>query len=593
MPPLIQASHLSKSYGAQIVFSELTFSVSKKQKIGVIGRNGAGKSTLLKIIAGEEKADNGQLLFSDELNLAYLKQNDDFRAEESSLDYLERYSGAPEWRARKLAAKFQLGDYYLDSKAQNLSGGWRMRLKLTAMFLTEPNLVLLDEPTNYLDLHTLILLENYLDSYKGSALIVSHDREFLKQSCQETLEISRDNAYFFPGRLESYLAFKEERQRSLIRSNESLDQQQKHLQEFVDRFRYKSSKAKQAQAAIKKIDKLEKKRISIEHAAGLARISLPLIEERKGLALRVDKLDIGYEGKVVVNNLDFDCRAGEKLAVLGLNGQGKSTLLKTLAGKLPPINGSFRLASRSSLAFHGAEVIDQLDNRDQVGSYLEKMAGGLVKPEAVLKMAGDFLFRGDDLKKNIGVLSGGEKSRLALAGALLSKPDILILDEPTCHLDFETAEALGLALAAFKGNVIFASHDRTFSSLLADRILEIKDGSGRLLYGDYDEYVDELEKALREKNRQINSSQSDSDEKELKWQERKKRQTEKRRLEKDLENLEKKRNDLIDYFSTNPVNFDPKKSHELKEVQEKITQAEMAWFTIMEEEASEENVLQE
>jgi ATP-binding cassette subfamily F protein 3 len=580
MSILLQVNNLSKSYGGQTVFSGLTFTVSSKQKIGVIGRNGAGKSTLFKILTDEETTDAGQIMIGNEARIGYLKQEGMLTPTESALDYLRRQSGRADWTIKKLAAKFQLGEDKLNSPAQNLSGGWRMRLKLTGMLLSEPNLFLLDEPTNYLDLNTLLLLENYLKSYKGSFLIISHDREFLKRTCHETLDISASGCYHYSGNIEAYLAFKEQKLMTLIKANESLDRQQRHMQEFVDRFRSKASKAKQAQALIRKINKMENKRITIEHRAGITRISIPPTIKRQNLALRTNNLVIGYNHQALVSEIDFDCRAGEKIAILGLNGQGKTTLIRTLAGCLPSVSGSFRFSVDSKIAYHGQEIINALSDKEQVGNYLRRLASAEIKTEAVLKMAGDFLFRDEELKKPIGVLSGGEKSRLLLAGLLLSRPDIFILDEPTCHLDFETTEALGSALQKFNGTVLFASHDRTFTNLLATGLVEIKNGRAKRRTESYEEYVNELTKQLDQEINEPNDISYKNTEAQDKYLEKKNSQKKIKSLEKGLEKLKNQEKQLIDYFFNHPSDWDPKKVQELEETKKTIKEQEDEWLKL-------------
>jgi len=580
MSILLQVNNLSKSYGGQTIFSGLTFTVSTKQKIGVIGRNGAGKSTLFRILTNEEYADNGQIMIGTEARLGYLKQEEIFDNSESALDYLRRESGREDWTIKKLAAKFQLGEEKLNGPATNLSGGWRMRLKLTSMLLTEPNLFLLDEPTNYLDLNTLLLLENYLRSYKGSFLIISHDREFLKRTCQETLDISAHSCYHYSGNIEAYLAFKEQKLKTLIKANESLDRQQRHMQEFVDRFRSKASKAKQAQALIRKIDKMENKRITIEHRAGITRINIPPTIKRQNIALRTNNLVIGYNQKPLVTEIDFDCRAGEKIAILGLNGQGKTTFIRTIAGFLPCVDGSFRFSADSKIAYHGQEVINSLNDKEQVGNYLRRLASSDIKTEAVLKMGGDFLFRDEELKKAIGVLSGGEKSRLLLAGLLLSKPDIFILDEPTCHLDFETTEALGAALQKFNGTVLFASHDRTFTNLLATGLVEIKNGRAKRKMENYEEYVDELEKQLAREIEDDNNTDKKNDEAQSRYLEKKNNQKKIKSLEKELEKLKLEEAKLINHFIKNQSDYQSDKVQKLSEVKESIRSKEDEWLKL-------------
>ena len=587
MTILLQANNLSKEYSGQKIFSGLSFAVSEKQKIGIIGKNGAGKSTLFRILTGEEQADSGEIIIHEDTHIGYLKQNEDFKTGENALDYLARQSGKPEWRVRQLASKFELDAEKLNQEASSLSGGWRMRLKLSAMLLKEPNLFLLDEPSNYLDLNTLILLEDYLLAYRGSFLIISHDREFLKRTCKETIEISKTSCYQYPGNIESYLAFKEQKLATLMKANDSLERQQEHWQEFVDRFRYKASKAKQAQALVRKISKLEEKRITIEHQAGITRIIIPPVLVKKNFALKIDNLDIGYGNKKIVEDINFDCRTGERLAILGLNGSGKTTLIKTLTGKIEPLGGSFRFAADTKIAYHGQEEIDAMNEQEQSGDFLRRIAAPDLKTEAVLKMAGDFLFRDEELKKSVSVLSGGERSRLLLAGLLLSRPDILILDEPTCHLDFETTEALANGLAKFNGTVIFASHDRTFSSLIATGMVEIRNGQARRRTEDYDSYVADLEKQLRtlqaEKNLKPKELSADKTEDKEKYLENKTRQKQLRSLEKDLEKMNAYKEELMAYFLEHYHDYRPEKIEELEELKRRIKDKEDLWLMISSE----------
>lgn len=592
MPILLQVNNLSKEYGGQKIFSGLSFAVSEKQKIGIIGRNGAGKSTMFRIVTGEEKTDSGDIIIHSEANIGYLKQSDDWQAGESALAYLIRESHKPEWRARQVASKFELDAEKLGQAASSLSGGWRMRLRLTGMLLKDPNLFLLDEPSNYLDLNTLILLEDYLRAYRGSFLIISHDREFLKRTCSETIEISKTGCYHYPGNIEAYLAFKEQKLSSLLKANASLERQQEHWQEFIDRFRYKASKAKQAQAMARKITKLEEKRITVEHQAGITRITIPPVPKRSNFALKINDLDIGYlekdgalknnepQKKVIASEIDFDCRAGEKLAILGLNGQGKTTLIKTLAGRIAPLRGAYKFAANSRLAYHGQEEIDRMSGKEQAGDFLRRSAASELKTETVLKMAGDFLFKDEELKKPIGVLSGGERARLLLAGLLLSKPDTLILDEPTCHLDFETTEALANALQKFAGTVLFASHDRTFSSLVATGIVEIKDGRAKRRHEDYGDYVARLEKDLWQKSQEEPEPVKDKAESREKYLENKARIKKIQSLEWELEKMQAYKEELMAYFLEHYHDYRPEKVEELEELKRRIKDKEELWLEL-------------
>ncbi len=578
MVPLLQVNELSKKYSGQAIFSGLSFSVFQKQKIGIIGRNGAGKSTMFRIVLGKEESDNGNVIISSEARIGYIEQENTFKDNETGLAYLIRYSKKEEWQCRKVASRFKFIAEQLEKKITELSGGWQMRLKLSAMLLLEPNLFLLDEPTNYLDLGTILLLEDFLKSYKGGFLIISHDREFLKNTCLETMEITPHRCLSFPQPLEAYLAYKEQRAASEHKINEKLNREEKHMQAFVDRFRYKSSKATQAQALIKKIDKLQVHKISIEHNASTVRINIPEIEKKKNRVLAIDNLEIGYANKVLATGFDFDVKSGEKIIVVGDNGQGKSTFLKTLAGEIPPVNGRFSWFTGLKIAYY-AQLADNVLNFDeQIGDYLRRVADSNLKTEKVLQMAGDFLFSGDDLKKTIGVLSGGEKSRLILAGLLLGKPDVLILDEPTNHLDFETVEALGLALSEFNGTIIFTSHDRTFANMVASEIIEISDGKVRRHYHDYEDYVAKLEKRLivsevSDVKTEIKKTISD-------YEKNKETKKQIKSLENKLEKLEKQKEAIHKYFLDNPLNYDLKKKEELIYVEDEIKKAEEEWLKL-------------
>lgn len=583
MVPLLQVNNLGKKYSGQTIFSGLSFSVFPKQKIGIIGRNGAGKSTMFRIILGQEEADEGNIIISKEAAIGYIEQENKFKNDEKCLDYLMSKSGKEDWQCRKMASRFKFNAEQLDRTVGELSGGWLMRLKLSAMLLAEPNLILLDEPTNYLDLGTILLLEDFLKSYKGGFLIISHDREFLKNTCLETMEITPHRCLAFPQPLEAYLAYKEQRALSEQKINAKIEKEQKHLQDFVDRFRYKATKAGQAQAFIKKIDKLQTHKISIEHNASSVRINIPAIEKKKNRVLSVDEMSIGYGDKILVSGFDFDVKSGEKIIVVGDNGQGKSTLLKTLIGELAPLEGKLSWFTGLKKGYYSQLSAGSLNPDEQVGDYLRRTADSNLKTEKVLQMAGDFLFSGDDLKKQIGVLSGGEKSRLIIAGLLLGKPDVLILDEPTNHLDFETVEALGEALAEFNGTIIFTSHDRTFANMLAGGIIEIDNGKAKRHYHDYEEYVSRLEKRLAIANQEKDEPIDNKKEKQIVSDYEKNKETKKiiKSLENKLAKLEERRAAIYQYFLDNPINHDPRKKDELEIIEKEIKEAEEEWLKLI------------
>ncbi len=496
MKTLLQLTGIHKSYGVQVVLDEATVTVSDEQKIGVIGRNGAGKSTLCKIIVGDEEQDAGSIQKSTYLRLAYLEQHDPYKLDETVISFLARYTGKEEWRCGKVASRFQLKNDILSATIGSLPGGFRTRVKLTAMLLKDPNLLILDEPTNYLDLKTLILLEEFLADYRGAFLIVSHDREFLKRTCKETLEIENGSCVLYPGTVEEYLLFKEEQERLIESHNKNILAKRKQLQAFIDRFGAKATKASQAKSMAKKMEHL--KTIDTGHALHNVRLKIPRIEKRNLPAFSCNDLTIGYPGHRVAGNITMDFNQGDHVAVLGDNGQGKTTFMRTIAGDLEVLGGKFKWGHALTVGYYAQHVLSILDPEKDVYSYLVGKADASVMRQDILNLAGSFLFKGDDVLKKIGVLSGGEKARLCLAGLLLSKVDVLLLDEPTNHLDFETVEALGEALHTCNATVFFISHDRTFVNMLASRIVEVNNGAVVRYPGTYEEYVYSMEARVRD-----------------------------------------------------------------------------------------------
>jgi ATP-binding cassette subfamily F protein 3 len=496
---LINITGLHKQYGKHVIFEDAAVAIGEDHRLGVIGRNGAGKSTLCRIILGEEEADAGRVTRHADLRLSYLEQKDPFQDGESVLDFLMRYSGAEDWRCGMLAGRFLLSQELLEKKVHGLSGGYQTRVKLAAMLLKEPNFLILDEPTNYLDLRTLILLEDFLTSYSGGYMIVSHDREFLKKTCRETLAVDHGRITFHPGNVEAWLEHVEQEREQAEHHNTGVAIRRKELETFIAKNKAKASKATQAASKMKMLERLET--IEIAHPATSVVITIPPVEDRKGTALRINDLSIGYPGKIIAKDITFEIERGSHVAVLGDNGQGKTTFLNTLAGALPALGGTIRWGHEIRVGYYSQHVYAAIDGATTVQQHLEKMAAsgpGYVTTQQVLDLAGSFLFRGEDVKKKVNVLSGGERSRLCLAGLLLAKFPVLMLDEPTNHLDFDTVEALAAALSDYNGTVFFTSHDRTFVSLVATDIVEVKDGQVKL-YGDgYDTYVYRIEKEVRE-----------------------------------------------------------------------------------------------
>lgn len=496
----IQVSGLHKHYGSTAILDDASVAIQDDHRIGVIGRNGAGKSTLCRIILGEETADSGKISMHADLRLSYLEQKDPFRDGESVLDYLMRYSGCENWRCGQLAGRFLLKNDLLTREVRSLSGGFQTRVRLCAMLLKEPNFLILDEPTNYLDLKTLLLLERFLIDYRGGYIIVSHDREFLRRTCTSTLEVERGKIELYPGAVEAYLAYKAEQRAQAEAYNANVEIRRKQLQTFVDKNKAKASKATQAASKVKMLERLE----TLEVAGDLdaVKITVMPVETRQGAAVRIVNLGIGYPDKTIAEGISFEIERGRHVAVVGDNGQGKTTFLATIAGKLPAKQGEIKWGHGIVVGTYAQHVFTAMDPSYTVQRYLEKSAaaaGGPMTPtQRILDMAGAFLFRGSDVEKKIAVLSGGERARLCLAGLLLSRCTVLLLDEPTNHLDFETVEALADALKTFDGTIFLTSHDRTFVSRVATDIVEVKDGKVELYPDDYAGYVHRIEREALE-----------------------------------------------------------------------------------------------
>lgn len=496
MPAILQLKEIHKSYGPRVIFDDANATLNTDQKVGFIGRNGAGKSTLCKIITGQEPMDSGEVVHSADLRFSYLEQHDPFTPEEGVLDFLIRYTGQEPWRCGKVAGRFQLKHDLLTTTIKSLSGGYQTRVKLAAMLLRDPNFLILDEPSNYLDLKTLILLEEFLQDFDGGFLIVSHDREFLKKTCDHTLEAENGRLTLYPGTVEEYLIFKTEQQAQAISYNKTIEGKRKQLQAFVDRFHAKASKASQARSKMKQIEKL--KTIDLADAQHNVHITIPAIQRRQGPALICEDLAIGYPEKLVAKHIRAEVDHGAHVAVLGDNGQGKTTFLRTLAADLAPKGGRFKWGFGCEIAYYAQHVVAAVNPRHDVFTHLERHAASAVTRQELLAMAGSFLFKGNDVNKPVSVLSGGECARLCLAGLLLMKRSVLLLDEPTNHLDFETVEALGAALRQFPGTVFFISHDRTFVNMIATQIVEVKNGAVTHYPGSYADYVYRLENQVRQ-----------------------------------------------------------------------------------------------
>jgi ATP-binding cassette subfamily F protein 3 len=501
MAVLFQLTNAHKHYGDQVLLDGADATISDNTKIGFIGRNGAGKSTLLRILLGEEELDSGEVMRHPNLRLGYLRQHDPFLPSETTLDFLMRDSGQPDWKCGEVAGQFELKGAYLNGPVATLSGGWQTRIKLAALLLHEPNLLMLDEPTNFLDLRTQILLEHFLRNFRAGALIVSHDRAFLGATCTHTLDLSRGKLTSFPGKIDAYLEFQREQRLKDERTNEAILTKRKHLEDFIARNRARAATAKLAQSKAKALEKLETVEVVGDEPA--ANIRAPKITPRKGIALRCKELDIGYPERVIATGIGWELEHGSRVAVVGDNGQGKTTFLRTLVDSLKPRGGEVKWGHGCDLGVYAQHVYTSLRENQTVLDYLHGRAARGKKDQEILDVAGSMLFRGSGVQKKVSVLSGGERARLCLAGLLLSEHNVLLLDEPGNHLDVDTVEALADALTTYEGTVIFTSHDRSFASKVATCVVEVRDGRVIHYSGKYDAYLAKVEEEIEAGEREL------------------------------------------------------------------------------------------
>jgi ATP-binding cassette, subfamily F, member 3 len=509
MGNLLQLQKGAKSFGTKKLFDEASFAVNDEEHVGVIGPNGAGKTTLFKILTDQEHLESGEIIKSKNLRLGYLAQHDQWADGETVEDYLNHGCVTPIWELKQLGRGLGITDEMFSRPIQSLSGGYRMRCKLLYLIGQEPNLMLLDEPTNYLDLETTLVLENFLQGFKGAFLLISHDREFLQRTTDHVLEIEQGEITKYNGSLDDYFEQKAMLRNQLETRALSLQQKRQAVLDFVARFGAKATKAKQAQSRLKSLDRMET--IELKSLPVGASVRIPPPSRAGKIIATVKKAKLGYGEKVVLNDVDFTLNNGDHVAIVGLNGAGKSTFLKALAQVLKPLSGTVELGYQVSLGYYAQHVAEGLNPNDTVIDAMTSKAHAEVTRQEGLNMAGSLLFSGDDILKKVSVLSGGEKSRVALGQILLKRSPCLILDEPTNHLDFQTVEALTQSLSSYEGTLVVVSHDRSFIKRVGRKIVEINHGKVSLYPGSYEEYVWSLEKGiLSERGTQVSAANGDS-----------------------------------------------------------------------------------
>ena len=508
MAVLFQIRDACKSYGDQVLLDHAEVTITDDVKIGFVGRNGAGKSTLLRILLGEEELDSGEVIAHPNLRVGYLRQHDPFERGESAIDFLMRDSQQPEWKCGQVAGRFEIKGDYLYGPVADLSGGWQTRVKLAALLLHEPNLLLLDEPTNFLDLRTQILLEHFLNSFRHACVVVSHDRAFLKATCSHTLDLTRGKLTYYPGKIAPFLEYQKERREQAIRENASTLAKQKQLERFIAKNKAGANTASQARSKQKQLDRLKLNEIATDEKT--AHIQAPIVTPRQGAAVVCNDLAIGYPGHRVADGIHIEIEHQQRTAIVGDNGQGKTTLLRTLVGSLEPLGGAVKWGYGTEIGVYAQHVYSSLPESDTVLEHLESEAQRGTTDQQILAVAGALLFRDDHVHKKIKVLSGGERARLCMAGLLLGNYNVLVMDEPGNHLDVETVEALATALLNYRGTVIFTSHDRYFMERIATSIVEVRDGCAKNYLGGYADYLYAMNREIEAGERALNQSKASS-----------------------------------------------------------------------------------
>lgn len=591
MASLIQITRASKTYGDQVLLDGADATLSDNVKVGFVGRNGAGKSTLLRVLLGEEELDSGDVARHPNLRLGYLRQHDPFLPGETALEFLMRDSEQPDWRCGEVAGQFEIKGAYLEGPIAKLSGGWQTRLKLAALLLHDPNLLLLDEPTNFLDLRTQILLEHFLRDFRAACLIVSHDRTFLAATCTHTLGLSRGKLTSFPGKIDAYMQFQREKREHEERSNAAIMSKRRHLEDFIARNKARAATAALAQSKAKALEKLELAEIASDEPS--ASIRAPRISPRKGPAVRCRDLAIGYPDRQIASDVQIEIDHGSRVAIVGDNGQGKTTFLRTLVDSLKPLAGEVKWGHACDIGVYAQHVYTSLPEKQTVVEYLRHEAAFGKKEEEILAVAGSLLFRGSHVKKPISVLSGGERARLCLAGLLLSNHNILILDEPGNHLDVETVDALVDALVEYEGTVIFTSHDRDFTSRVATGIVEVRDGRVTHYSGNYESYVYRVNKEIEAGERETASERTKLPPEVLRPARsapRPPQRTEKeirkelKTLEKTIAQLDAQKRELNDrLYKTSDAAESLRLHNEVQAIAERLDPAEERWCQLQEE----------
>ena len=611
---ILQANKIERSFAGEVLFDNINLQVDERDRIALVGKNGAGKSTLLKILVGEEAPSAGEVNKKRDMSLSYLAQDsrfesantiydeilyvfDDLRQQEQRLRQMElsmgdltgtdleklmtdydrlsenfRQAGGFTYEAdiRAILNGFKFDESMWQMKIEELSGGQNTRLALAKMLLEKPDLLVLDEPTNHLDIETIAWLENYLSNYSGALIIVSHDRYFLDKVATVTLDLTQHSLDRYVG---NYSSFVQQKEQKLLTEAKNYEKQQKEiaaLEDFVNRNLVRASTTKRAQSRRKQLEKMERLD-KPDRGNRSANMTFRSAKPSGNVVLTLEDAAIGYDHQVLAEPINLDIRKFNAVAIVGPNGIGKTTLIKSIVGQIPFIRGQEHLGANVELGYY-----DQTQSRlTPSNSVLDELWNDFkLTPEVEIRnRLGAFLFSGDDVKKSVGMLSGGERARLLLAKLSMENNNFLILDEPTNHLDIDSKEVLENALIDFDGTLLFVSHDRYFINRVATQIIELSDAGSTLYLGDYDYYLEkkaELEALREEKATAVEPAQPQSV---TNYQLQKETQKEARKLARRLEQLEAEIEELeMQTTELTTAMQETNDASELMELQQKLDQ---------------------
>ncbi len=587
---MISLDNLTVSYGGWTLFDNISFLINPKDRIGLVGRNGAGKSTLMKIIIGEQNPTSGGVSHNGDCTIGYLPQQmrvadtttlvaetakafDEVNKIESQIESLttelaertdyeseayhtiiERLTEAQDHyhilggdtreadiEKTLLGLGFRRSDF--ERATSEFSGGWRMRIELAKLLLRRPSIFLLDEPTNHLDIESIQWLEDYLKSYNGAVLLISHDRMFLDAVTNRTIEISLGKAYDYKVGYTKFVELRADRRAQQMAAYENQQRQIEKSEEFIEKFRYKPTKSNQVQSRIKQLEKIDRIEVEQEDAAKM-NIKFPPAPRSGDIVATIADVGKSFENKHVFSGANFTIERGQKIALVGRNGEGKTTLARILRGELSPSEGAIKLGANVNIGYFAQNQDDLMDGDFTVFDTLDRVAVGDIRTR-LRDILGAFLFRGEEIDKKVKVLSGGERSRLAMARLMLEPYNLLILDEPTNHMDMRSKDILKQALISFDGTVVLVSHDRDFLDGIVDRIYEFRDGGVQEYLGGIFYFLEKRKvESMREIERQAPSAKQSAkseakEEKKLSYEEQKEREKELRKARKAVENVER------------------------------------------------------